>query len=134
MATGSFVLRALAFWVVLAICGVANGFLRQLILTPALGERISRPLSGLTLIVLLYLATFLFLRLTGPAEHASAYWIAGLLWVVLTVAFEIVLGTGMRMPFGELLAAYDPRTGNLWLIDVLAILLALPLLARVAFR
>ncbi len=134
MATGGFLVRALVFWLVLAVTGVANGFLRQLVLTPWLGEPVSRPLSGITLIILIYLAVWVFLKLTGPAAAPSAYWAAGFLWVALTAGFEIVLGTAMGMTLSELLGAYDLRSGNLWLVDMVAILVAPRLLAFLLFR
>ncbi len=44
-----------ASWMVLAGLGVANGILRELVLTPRLGAR-ALPLSGVILAVLIFMA------------------------------------------------------------------------------
>ena len=48
----------------------------------------------------------------------------GICWVFLTIAFELVSGLAGGSTMTELLAAYNPLTGNLWLLVLAATLLS----------
>ena len=48
----------------------------------------------------------------------------GICWVFLTIAFEFVSGLAGGSTMTELLAAYNPLTGNLWLLVLAATLLS----------
>lgn len=54
----------------------------------------------------------------------------GLFWVFLTILFEFVCGQVSGIAFPELMAAYNPMTGNLWLLVLITTLLS----PAVAFR
>ena len=48
----------------------------------------------------------------------------GICWVFLTIAFEFVSGLAGGSTITELLASYNPMTGNLWLLVLAATLLS----------
>lgn len=48
----------------------------------------------------------------------------GLLWMFMTVLFEFASGLAQGCAFAELLAAYNPATGNLWILVMLSTLLS----------
>ena len=52
-----------------------------------------------------------------------------MIWAVLTVIFEFAIGIAEGHSIAELLAAYNPLTGNLWLL-VLATTLFSPVVAK----
>jgi hypothetical protein len=55
----------------------------------------------------------------------------GAVWLTLTVVFEFVFGHfAMGHSWEVLFSAYDPRTGHLWWLVLLTLLLAPPLLGR----
>ena len=43
-------------------------------------------------------------------------WLTGIVWALLTVVFEFVAGLSGGNSIQELFAAYNPLTGNLWLL------------------
>lgn len=45
--------------------------------------------------------------------------IIGGLWMILTVVFEVVFSMSAGFSFRDMLVAYNPMTGNLWLLVVL---------------
>jgi hypothetical protein len=109
-----------ASWMVLAGLGVANGILRELVLTPRLGAR-ALPLSGVILAVLIFMATVVM----QPwwAGQASAGVVGGL-WLTMTVTFECAFGRMRGASWKKLLRAYAFAGGDLWSVDLLVIALA----------
>ena len=56
----------------------------------------------------------------------------GIAWLTMAVAFEFLFGRLVaHKPWGELLQAYDPSTGNLWLLVLLTIAVSPWLAARI---
>ena len=60
-------------------------------------------------------------------------WLTGIVWILLTVIFEFATGLSGGNSISELLAAYNPLTGNLWLL-VLAATLFSPVVAGLSMR
>ena len=56
-----------------------------------------------------------------------------MVWAVLTVVFEFITGLSGGNNISELIAAYNPLTGNLWLL-VLAATLFSPVAAGLSMR
>jgi hypothetical protein len=124
-------LRALAVWIGILVLASANGALRDLVMTPRLGDPVARAISTVLLCGLVLLVTWLTLRWIGPCSRTDAIVIGGV-WVACTLAFEFLAGHYLfRKPWVELLADYDLRRGRIW-IAVLVVTFAAPcLIARV---
>lgn len=45
----------------------------------------------------------------------------GLVWVLLAIVFECLLGFALGRSWADLLAAYDMSSGNLWLLVVVCV-------------
>lgn len=88
----------------------------------------SLPLSGISLSILILVATLLLLPFLGVLSP-SQYWLVGGMWLLLTVLFEFLFGHYvMGDPWAKLLEAYNILKGNLWLL-VLLVTAAAPYLA-----
>ncbi|PWG65800.1 hypothetical protein [Sediminicurvatus halobius] len=116
----------------MAICALAigNGAVREAALEPALGPTLGLVTSGLLLSVLVLAVAYAGAPCYGrqPATVLAAL---GVYWLVLTVAFELVLGVlVLRQSGDELLAQYSPAGGNLWLLVLATITIAPWLAAR----
>lgn len=120
--------KSLVLWLLLCALAIVNGGLRERCLAPAIGERAALPLSGITLSLVILLATALTLPWLGPLTASGALAV-GVGWLALTLVFEFALGWRMGKTRRQMLAAYDPRGGNLWLL-VLAVTLLAPWLCR----
>jgi hypothetical protein len=123
-----FAIKALLAWCILMLTAVGNGLLREKALNPLLGERWALPLSGIILSILIIGITQTLLPWLGPLSD-TRLWLLGGFWLLLTVGFEFAFGRLVaERSWPQLLEAYDPTGGNLWLL-VLATTAAAPWLA-----
>jgi hypothetical protein len=103
---------------------IANGIARESLYAPAMSELRAHQISTVTGSVLLLAYTWMFfpwLRIESPREA----WIAGALWLVLTVAFEFLFGHFVaRHSWRRLLQDYHILEGRLWSLFLLLTLLA----------
>ena len=110
------IFRAVFVWCLIVPLAIANGIVREFVLLPAVGPVIALPLSGILLSLLILLLTWICLPLFGQ-RSAHQLMMIGIGWGLLTVTFEFGFGHFVSgKPWGQLLAAYDIRTGNLWLL------------------
>lgn len=122
--------RAILLWIVIILVEFVHGILRTLFLTPRVGDWRSRQIGVLTGTVIFFgiaLAGVGWLRATS----VGGLFAAGGVWVVLTLAFEILFGRyGMRMSWRRIGREFDLRQGGLMTLG-LAALAASPWLAAV---
>lgn len=116
--------RSMLTWLLLCIGAVANGTIRQFLLLPAVGSYAGHVISSVTLSLLILLVAWSSIRWIGPASVQQA-WLVGVLWLSATVAFEFLAGHYLfRNPWPKLLADYDVRQGRVWVVVLVATLLA----------
>ena len=89
--------------------------------------------SGIILSGLIFLITWLMYPRLIKNSTRKERWQIGIVWVLLTVIFEFTSGLAGGNSIAELLAAYNPLTGNLWLL-VLAATLFSPILTGLCMR
>lgn len=114
--TRSVVWRACAAWLLLIVAESLHGTLRELLLRPYVGDLRARQLALFTGSVIVVGVACIVTRWIR-ADTPRARWLVGLLWLALTLAFEVSLG---RLVLGyswdRLLEDYDvTRGGWLWL-------------------
>jgi len=129
MANRSFVLaRAVGIWLTLMAVESVHGVMRRLFLEPQLGDLRARQVSVFTGAVLIALVFWFTLPWLGP-QTVRRWWTLGLLWLGLTLAFEIGLGRAIGMSWDRINSDFDPRRGGLLAFGMLVILVAPRLLA-----
>lgn len=122
--------RAAGVWLVLLLAALVNAALREWLFAPWLGGGPALPLSGITLSLLVFTITLLVIPRFGrrPAAH---YFGIGLVWVLLTLAFELLLGHFVRgLGWREIARVLDFTQGNLFSLVLLISLLSPWLAAR----
>ena len=127
--TMSNILKSFIVWLCFIPVAILNGGLREYILVRAIGEKWALPVSGIVLSACIFLITWLLLPRIVKESTSRDRWLTGICWAVLTVVFEVVAGLVGGLGVRDLLAAYNPLTGNLWLL-VLATTLLSPVVAR----
>jgi len=121
-------LKAAAIWLFILALAVLNGGFREAVLLPAFGKPAALVLSGLLLAACILIVALVLVPRLGKLRGARALSI-GLLWLVLTLAFEFGFGRLVQgRPWRELLEAYTFKDGNLWPL-VLAVAFFAPLIA-----
>lgn len=117
-------LRAAVIWCGILVLASLNGAGRDLLLLPRLGDPAARAISTIVLCGLVLLVTWRTIRWISPRSRGEALTV-GLLWVVLTLAFEFLAGHYLfHKPWTALLADYDVRSGRIWILALLTTLIA----------
>lgn len=117
-------LRAFAIWFVLLITAVLNGAFREAWITPRLGRGAGHVISTVTLSTAIMFAAWTSISWIGARSTADAL-VVGATWLALTVAFEFVAGHYLfRKRWEELFADYSIVEGRIWIVVLLATLLA----------
>ena len=121
-------LRAFLVWLVLIGVETAHGVLRTRLLVPLVGDLPARQIGVLIGSVLIFGVAYLFIRwIAAPTKHQLLA--VGLLWVVLTVLFEIGLGRFvLGLPWEGITEDYDMTRGGFMGLGLLFMAVS-PLLA-----
>ncbi|MBK6614164.1 hypothetical protein [Ottowia sp.] len=121
--------KALAIWLVILICAVANGALREGLLILQLGKSPGLILSGVLLSALILVITFLALPWLGARRQAQLIGI-GAFWLALTLVFELSFGRFQGKSWATILEAYTFKDGNIWPVVLLVTAVAPYVAAR----
>jgi hypothetical protein len=125
--------RALAAWLVIIAAETVHGVLRQLLLMPLVGDLRARQIGVLIGSAIIF-AIACWLSRWMAAGTTRAQLAVGAVWVALTVAFEVGLGTLLGLTRERMLADYDPTAGGFMAFGLLFMWLAPLLAARVRAR
>jgi hypothetical protein len=120
--------RALIIWFVILVLANLNGAVRALWLNPMMGERPGHVVSTLTLSVVILILARASIGWVGVRSIREGFEV-GMVWVVLTVAFEFLAGHYIfKKPWEALQADYHIMQGRIWVL-VLVICLVSPVVA-----
>ena len=125
--------KALAFWIVLLVLAFANATIREFTykpwLTPYIGTW-AHQVSSLFAIVLFYIAIYFFLRKSKEKRTQHDLFLAGLMWITMTIGFESVMNILVRhLTFQEVMQTYYVWKGETWPFVLLSLLVS-PVLAE----
>lgn len=105
-------LRAWLVWLVIIAAETAHGVLRGLLLVSLVGDRPARQIGVLVGSLLILGVACLFIRWIDARTNRQLLGV-GLLWVVLTVLFEIGLGRlALGLSWDRITEDYDPARGG----------------------
>jgi len=125
--------RALLIWLVLICAEIIHGILRAILLVPLVGEFRSNQIGVFTGSAIILVVTYFTIRWIG-AQRTSELLSVGLLWVTLTVAFEVLFGRFvMGLPWERIGADYSVLRGGLMPLGLLAMFFS-PLMAAALKR
>ncbi|WP_208103823.1 hypothetical protein [Flagellimonas ochracea] len=111
-------------WLPMVFIAIANGLLREKIITRRLKELNAHQVSTLTLIFFFGIYIWLILRLFKPESSQQAFNI-GLFWLALTVVFEFLFGHYVAgHSWSKLLNDYNIIAGRVWILVLIWITLA----------
>ena len=123
--------RALVFWLFLAVVAIVTGALRESLLRPLVGEPWAHWIGTVALCAIFIFLIGRFVSSLDPPAAPSELWTMGIVWLLLTVCFELIFGRfALGNSWQELLGAYDPGSGRIWLLVLLTLLFAPPILGR----
>ena len=116
--------RTFAVWLLMMVIETVHGVLRTMLLAPVVGEFPARQIGVFTGSLLILAVTYLslgWLRLDRPRLRLAV----GILWAILTLAFEVGLGRFvLGYPWSRLVADYDIAHGGLMVFGLLLMVFA----------
>ena len=116
--------RALLVWLVLIAVEFVHGIVRAVFLVPIVGDFRSRQIGVFTGSVLILAVAYLLLPLLKVSDRNSLVSI-GVVWLVLTVAFEFSFGHFVfGRSWGDLVSDYNLFRGGFLLIGMTVLLFA----------
>ncbi|WP_331232620.1 hypothetical protein [Natronorarus salvus] len=117
----------LGLWMMMAVVAISNGVVRETVLIPRVGEYIGHLVSTAILITAILVLSYAYFRKSSINYTQTELLLVGVLWVVLTVGLEFLIGHLEGIPVSETLAQYNVFAGYVWILVPLTLLVA-PLL------
>lgn len=118
------IMRAFIIWLLIILIEMLHGIARGLFLEPMIGDFRARQIAVFTGSILITMVTFACIRWLKDAATTRLLLVGGM-WVILTVAFEIIVGRfAMNLTWDRIFSDYDLRTGGLLPIGLLVMFLA----------
>ena len=113
------VAKYLLVWFLLAIVAIANGVIRQSTYGKSVSDLAAHQISTITAILASGAVVWMVSR-SWPIESASQAWTIGLLWLIMTIAFEFGFGHYIAgHSWDHLLADYNILNGRVWSLFLL---------------
>ena len=100
-------------WIAIIPLAIANGLLRQFVLSPFLGVGLAQPLSGFLLILAIAGVAWLLVRRV-KALGQKVWLVIGCAWGVATLGFEYLMLTMSGKGFDDLVSQYNFTDYNIW--------------------
>ena len=123
----TFLARSFAVWLIIIAAETINGAIREIFITPVVGFHVAEQISFASAIVLITVITLYSIRWIGATELRGLL-VVGLLWAVLTFAFEVILSMGVAgLNWAKIIADFNPLSGGLMSYG-LAYLLVIPVI------
>ena len=122
--------RALAVWLIIAVAETIHGTLRAMFLVPIVGDLPARQIGVLTGSVIIFIIALLAIGWMEAKTFRHQLQI-GILWVVLTILFEVGLGLAFGCSLERILSDYNLAAGGYMPLGLLFMLLSPALAAKV---
>jgi hypothetical protein len=117
----------LGVWVLMAVIAVVSGVFRETVVIPRTGEYAGHVLSTVLLVAAILVISALYFATTTTEYTQVELLLVGVLWTVLTVGFEFLVGYAEGTPVSVTLGQYDVFAGQVWILVPLTLLVS-PLL------
>lgn len=116
--------RAFAVWMMVITAEIAHGVLRAVLLVPWLGEFRSNQIGVFIGSAIILAIAYASIRWINASRHFEVF-VVGAMWLLLTVAFELLFGRlVMDLPWHRLLADYNLFDGGLMPLGLVVLLLS----------
>lgn len=107
-------------WLPMILLAVLNGLLREKVFRKGMNELSAHQLSTLLLMLLCFIYVYLIFPFSKIETDTNA-WLVGVLWVILTVAFEYIIGIFSKKPKHLLWKDYHLSAGRIWVLFLIAL-------------
>lgn len=124
-------LKALGIWFLMCIIAIINGIIRNAVYSPIVGEYLGHIISSIILICIFSLIIVLYYNnIKSKYDNRDPLYI-GVLWLIMTIAFEFIFGHYIVGHSWEcLFADYNIFQGKIWILVLITPLISSILLGR----
>lgn len=123
--------RGFAVWILIMVAETLHGTVRQQLVAPVIGDLRARQVSVFIGSAIIVIITLVFARWL-KASRAAHFILIGVMWVALTIAFEILLGRiVLNLSWERIASDYDIGRGGLMAFGMLVLMFAPVMSARV---
>lgn len=113
--------RSFTIWLVLICAEIIHGIFRALVLVPIVGEFRSNQIGVFTGSAIILAIAYFTIRWIG-AKRPSELLLVSLIWLVLTVAFEVLLGRFViGLTWERIASVYNVLNGGLMPLGLLCL-------------
>lgn len=113
--------RSLTIWLVLIVAEIVHGILRAIVLIPFVGEFRSNQIGVVTGSAIILAIAYFTIRWIG-AKRPHGLLLVGLIWLVLTVAFEVLFGRFVvGLSWERIASDYNVLNGGLMPLGLLVL-------------
>ncbi|MDF1497110.1 MAG: hypothetical protein P1P90_03540 [Patescibacteria group bacterium] len=131
----TFYLLSLLAWLSLVFLAIINGSIRNYIYEPIVGNLAAHQISSVFFILVIFLVSYLFLLFTKPNFPSYHLLIIGLIWLLLTLAFEFLFGHFVAgHSWAKLFADYNILKGRIWSLVIITTLIAPFIINKFIFK
>ena len=117
-------LRAVGIWFVFLVIAFGLGAVREGLLRPRIGEAKAHVIGTLIAVAFMILVIYAFIQRVHGSCSMTDLILIGVLWLVMTVAFEFgFFHFVMGKPWENLLADYNVPRGRIWVLVLATVLL-----------
>jgi hypothetical protein len=119
--------RAVLAWMLIILVETLHGAVREIFIAPRIGALQARQIGVLIGCLFIFAIAWLTARWIGAGKRSE--WLGvGILWVALTLMFEIAFGRASGVSWDGIFSDYNPARGGFMLFG-LAFMCVTPLLA-----
>ncbi len=117
-------LRAVGIWFVFLVIAFGLGAVREGLLRPRIGEAKAHVIGTLIAVAFMILVIYAFIQRVHGSCSMTDLILIGVIWLVMTVAFEFgFFHFVMGKPWEALLADYNVLRGRIWVLVLATVLL-----------
>ena len=118
------IVRGILIWLVLILAEIVHGILRAIALVPLVGEFRSNQIGVFSGSAIILVIAYFSIRWIG-AKRVSELLLVGLIWLALTVTFEVLFGQFVAGLSWERIASdYNLMNGGLMPLGLLVLFLS----------
>ncbi len=122
--------RSLTIWLVLIVAEIVHGILRAIVLIPFVGEFRSNQIGVITGSAIILAIAYFTIRWIG-AQRFYQLLLVGLIWLLLTVAFEVLFGRFVvGLSWERIASDYNVLNGGLMPLGLLVLFFS-PMIASI---
>lgn len=101
-------------WFGIMVLAVINGAVREALYKPYTGELPAHQIATAILFILITIYLYMLISV-WPVKSASQAWKIGVLWLVMTLAFESIIGRFVSgSPWSRIFSDYNLLAGRVW--------------------